>query len=89
MKRLSKEERLRRIHKNLTRKQQDDGLYEQFDRELSWSIWIVEKEFHVGGIIDNDFPAMKLFNLCEKVHIERYDAMHKTGTNSTKSLTMG
>ena len=54
---------------------------------MAFAIWYIEKEFHVG-MIDDNFPLMKFYNLYDEYNIEQYNkAQNKqNGTDSSKTF---
>jgi len=76
-----------RIARNVAEKSND---FKKLDEEMAYAVFIIEKEFNVGKI-DQDFPAMKFFNLFDKVNNERYakDSNPKSGGSSGDIKTFG
>ena len=64
--------------------------YELIDEELAYVIWIAEKEFNIGSV-NEDYPVMKLWNLIDKNHIERYrkETSGKGNGQNVLPITMG
>ena len=60
------------------------SIRDKYDKEMAYTIFIIEKEFNVG-LIDENFPAMKLFNLMDKYNLDRY----KNDTDTKSSNGMG
>jgi hypothetical protein len=51
--------------------------WEDYDDEIAFGIFIIEKEFHVG-MVDETFPLLKFWNLFDDKNLNRYKrAMEK------------
>lgn len=74
-----------RLMNNLAKKTNN---FEQADKELAYGIFIVEHEFNVGPI-DEDFLAMKFFNLIDKENGERFENESKGDSAGGIPNTMG
>lgn len=46
--------------------------FDDIDREYAYAVWILEKEFNVGPI-DENFLAMKFWNLLDETNTKRYN----------------
>jgi len=71
------------LHRNVARQCDPDD----YDKQMAFAIWYIEKEFHVG-MIDDNFPLMKFYNLYDEYNIEQYNkAQNKqSGTDPNKTF---
>lgn len=80
---MTKPQRLQKIIKGL----KTQGLAEdKYDKEMSFVVWLVEKEFNVGPVTE-DFLALKLLNLVDEDNCNRYNRMMKSDKSTTKHDT--
>lgn len=61
--------------------------FEEAEKDLAYGVWLVEHEFNVGAI-DENFLAMKFFNLLDEENGRRYKES-VTGSSSGKAVTIG
>jgi len=80
---LSKAERLEILRRNVTSKDNDLKRYEE---EMAFFIFYIEKEFNVGLITD-DFPMLKVWNLIDEVNIDKYNNAINKGTSGGTNKT--
>lgn len=52
--------------------------WEQYDKDMAFCIYLVEKEFNVGAI-DDTFPLLKFWNLLDETNNKRYNDLIKKG----------
>ena len=60
---------------------------EQYDAEMAYGIWIVEKEFNVGPITES-YPMLKFWNLLDSENIKRYEKEMDQSMNKGKAGTL-
>lgn len=69
--------------------QNTKSVWKSIDDEFSYRIWLIEKEFGIGPILD-DFPLMKIFHYTNSEHVSRYNKeMKKSSSSGTKTFAGG
>ena len=60
--------------------------FDDYDKDMAFAIWYIEKEFHIGCLIDDSFPAMKFFNMYDDYNMNKYRELNEKGTTSDNGI---
>jgi hypothetical protein len=55
----------------------------EYDKEIAYGIFIIEKEFNVGAITE-DFPLLKFWNLLSEDNIKRFKSVQEQATKTMR-----